>query len=79
MGSLVFFGLFIGAVMASFIFYRCQYKTIIIFTFVVNGLSLMLFTVKNDFTKMCLARFIAGVSQIFITIYVVLYVDAYMS
>ena len=79
LGSLVFFGLFIGTLNASFLLYRVKHKTIIIGTLLLNGVSLYLFTVKSNYYCMCISRFIAGFSQIFITIYVPLYVDAFSS
>ena len=79
LGSLVFFGLFIGTLNASFLMYRLKHKSIIILTLVLNGISLYMFTVQNNYYCMCISRFIAGFSQIFITIYVPLYVDAFAS
>lgn len=77
LGSLVFFGLFVGTLNASFLMHRLKHKTIIIATLILNGISLWLFTVKSNYVCMCISRFIAGFSQIFITIYVPLYFDAF--
>lgn len=79
LGSLVFLGLFMGSINSSYLMYRLKHKTIIIITLVLNGISLYLFTVKSNYYCMCISRFIAGFSQIFITIYVPLYVDAFSS
>lgn len=77
MGSMVFFGLFVGSISASFILYYVQHKTIIWLSLCVNGASLWLFTATSNFGFMCLSRVLTGFSQIFITIYIPIYIDAY--
>ena len=79
LGSLVYFGLFFGSLMASVVYYRLKYKTIIISTLILNGFAQWIFTTQDNYVFMCLARFIAGFSQIFITIYIPLYMDAFMT
>lgn len=78
MGSAVFFGLIIGSMSASFVFKKFSYKSILVSSLVLNGISLLLFTAVPEFNYMCIARLIAGFSQIFITIYLPLFVDAYI-
>lgn len=77
MGSMVFFGLFIGSLTASFIMYILEHKTIIWMSLVLNGLCLWLYTAKANFYFMCLSRVMTGFSQVFITIYVPVFIDAY--
>jgi len=77
LGSLVFFGLVVGSVTASVVLGRFQYKNILITSLLANAISLWLFTAKSSYYYMCLARFITGYSQIFLTIYIPLYIDAY--
>jgi len=77
LGSLVFFGLVIGSGTAGFIFGKVSYKSILCISMIVNGVSLWLFTAKSNYTYMCIARFITGYSQIFLTIYIPLYIDVY--
>ena len=77
LGSLVFFGLVIGSATAGFIFGRISYKYILFISMIINGTSLWLFTAKADYMYMCIARFITGYSQIFLTIYIPLFIDAY--
>lgn len=62
LGSLVFFGLVIGSVTASFVLGRFQYKNILITSMLANAISLWLFTAKSSYYYMCLARFITGYS-----------------
>lgn len=77
MGSMVFFGLFIGSISASFILYVFQHKTIIWMSLCLNGASLWIFTMESNFIYMCISRILTGFSQIFITIYIPIYIDAY--
>ena len=78
MGSLVFMGLVIGSVTASFVFYKISYKLIIIVSLLLNGFALWSFTAFSNYYAMCLARFLAGYSQIYLTIYIPLYIDTYV-
>ena len=77
MGSMVFFGLFIGSLTASFIMYILEHKTIIASSLILNGLCLWAFTVYSNFYIMCASRIITGFSQVFVTIYVPVFIDAY--
>ena len=43
----------------------------------INGTSLWLLTMKSNLYLMCISRLITGFSQIFITIYVPVFLDAY--
>ena len=79
MGSAVFFGLILGSCTASFIFKKFSYKLIIVSSLVLNGLSLGLFAAGSNFNFMLFARVISGFSQIFIIIYLPLYVDMYIT
>ena len=62
LGSAVFGGLMFGSMSAYLIFNNCPYKTIIVMSFVTNGLSLWLFSYFKEYMYMCIARFIAGFS-----------------
>lgn len=77
MGSMVFFGLFLGSITASFIMHIFEHKTIIWLSLCINGASLWLLTMTSNFYLMCFSRLITGFSQIFITIYVPVFLDAY--
>ena len=62
MGSMVFFGLFVGSVTASFIMYILEHKTIIWMSLLLNGTMIWMFTAKSNFYLMCLSRFLTGFS-----------------
>lgn len=77
MGSMVFFGLFVGSLTASFVMYILEHKTIIWMSLVLNGICLWGLTVLSNFYLMCLCRLVTGFSQVFITIYIPVFIDGY--
>lgn len=60
LGSMVFFGLFLGSLSASVFFYRISYKTLIGLSLIVNGFSLGFLTWRTDFLTMCISRLLTG-------------------
>ena len=79
LGSCVFFGLVVGALAASYLFYLMEYKTIIIGSLLINSLSLYMLTAFSDhYALMCLSRFFAGFSQISISLYIPLFIDTFI-
>ena len=79
LGSCVFFGLVIGALAASYLFYLIEYKTIIVGSLLINSVSLYMLTAYSDhYALMCLSRFFAGFSQISISLYIPLFIDAFI-
>ena len=79
LGSLVFFGLVLGSFCASYLFYVLQYKHIIVGSLVINSLSLKMLTSYSDhYAFMCLSRLFSGFAQIFIALYIPLYIDAFI-
>ena len=77
LGSLVFVGLAIGALSASFIFGKIRYKYLLALGFIGNGAGLYLFATSTLQYLLMLARFLSGFCQIYYTIYWQLYVDTY--
>ena len=77
LGSLVFLGLVMGSVCATFMLNLFTFKTILMFSFLGNGIGLLLFTATREFYLMGLARFMSGFFQIFLTIYIPLYADQF--
>ena len=77
LGSLVFVGLLFGSVCATFVLNRLAYKVVLGASFFGNGASLLLFSMTRSFAVMCVARFLSGFFQIFLTIYIPLYVDTF--
>jgi MFS family permease len=79
LGSLVFLGLVTGSLCAAYVMATFKFKTILSVSFLGNGVGLLLFIAKDSFYSMCLSRFISGFFQIFMTIYIPLYVDCFGS
>lgn len=77
LGSLVFVGLLFGSLCATFVLNRLAYKVVLGASFFGNGASLLLFSMTRSFPVMCGARFLSGFFQIFLTIYIPLYVDTF--
>lgn len=77
LGSLVFVGLLFGSLCATVVLNRLAYKVVLGASFFGNGASLLLFSTTRSFAVMCVARFLSGFFQIFLTIYIPLYVDTF--
>ena len=73
----MFVGLLFGSLCATFVLDRFAYKTVIGVSFLGNGLSLLLFAITRSFAVMCGTRCLSGFFQIFLTIYIPLYVDTF--
>ena len=76
-GSLVFFGLAVGSVCATLIVSFFTWKQLLGISFLGNCMGLFLFALSSDYSILCFARFFSGFNQIFLTIYLPLYVDTY--
>lgn len=77
LGSMVFLGIVSGSLTAPMVFSRASYKFILFVAFIVNGVGLLGFIMTNNFLLICLSRLISGFSQIFLTIYIPIYVDCF--
>lgn len=76
-GSLVFLGLGIGSFLCSMIIGRISYRSLIVFAFIGNGLGLLLFAIMVNYISLCAARFISGLCQCLIFVYLPLFVDTH--
>jgi predicted MFS family arabinose efflux permease len=76
-GSLVFAGLSCGSLFASFIVGKIEWKNILCVSMVGNGVGLFIYSLSSEYHMMCFARFLSGFNQIFIIIYIPLYIDAF--
>ena len=77
LGSILFMGLLVGSVIASFIMGKISYKALLAFSNLGNGVALIMFSVSKTYWVQGLARFISGVNQSVLTIYFPLYVDTF--
>ena len=79
LGSMVFFGILIGSMSGAFVFQKVSFKTIIMLSLLVNGISLYLFTIFTPFYLMGLMRYTSGFAQVFLIIYKPVFVDTFAS
>lgn len=79
LGSMVFLGLVCGSICGAVVLGRLKFKTVLVISFLGNGLGLLLFTVPSNIYVMGFARFLSGFAQIFLTIYIPLYCDCFGS
>ena len=62
---------------ASVVFNKIPYKSLLIYSYIGNGLSLVLFSYSHEYYVQCIARFACGFFQTFHTVYMPLYVDTF--
>ena len=79
LGSIVFIGLTIGSIAATYLFqnYNTKYTLMTIMT--LNGLSQAIFTMTKHYLLLCLSRFLTGFFQVFVSIYYVVWADMFGS
>ena len=76
-GSLFFFGEVAASVVSALIVGKISWKIIIQISFIGNGTGLFLYALNSNFYILAFARFLSGFNQIFMLIYLPLYVDAF--
>ena len=77
LGSLVFFGIVVGSLIAAFIMDKIPIKIVLTISMIGNAIGMLLFVYYRLFYFVCFARFLSGVCQIVLCIYGPLFVDAY--
>mmetsp|Transcript_31416 Transcript_31416/g.39001 ORF Transcript_31416/g.39001 Transcript_31416/m.39001 type:complete len:148 (+) Transcript_31416:257-700(+) len=77
LGSIVFFGLTLGSLSASFVYQRFSAKAVLLTVLIANAISLLLFTAGKAFALLFLSRFLTGFFQVFISIYYPVWADCY--
>jgi len=90
LGSIVFLGLtlgkfiliktrpIIGSLVATPIFCYLKAKHILAFSYLLNGVSLVLFTLTSDFFLLSLSRFLVGFCQVSTMIHITFQKDLYL-
>ena len=76
-GALVFAGVSCGSVFATIIVGKVDWKTILCTSMILNGLGLFIYSISSDYVTLCFARWLSGFNQIFIIIYIPLFIDAF--
>ena len=77
LGSMVFLGLVCGSICGTIVLGKFKFKTVLVLSFLGNGIGLILFTLGSNIYVMGFARFLSGFAQIFLTIYIPLYCDCF--
>lgn len=77
MGSLVFFGLCFGSVFATVVMNMFSFKNLLGISFLGNGVGLVGFCMFRDFGILSFTRFMCGFFQIFLVIYLPLFIDTF--
>jgi predicted MFS family arabinose efflux permease len=78
-GSLVFLGLASGSLCVSMLVGIINWKTLLMCSFVGNGVGLFLYSASSDYFILCFARWLSGFNQAFLVVYMPLYIDAFTS
>jgi fucose permease len=60
LGSLVFLGVTVGSIIATFILEKLSYKSIISISVFFNGCGLIMFASSTNYNFQCFARFMSG-------------------
>ena len=80
LGSIVFVGLIFGSIAASGLFSQGDWiKPTLILALTLNAISLYAFTLSNSFYLMVFVRGAIGFFQVFVCIYMPVWVDTYGS
>lgn len=77
LGSIVFFGLVLGSLAATFVFNTINTKVILISVMILNALSQFAFTTTKEYYYLMGSRFLTGFFQVFISIYWPVWTDAF--
>ena len=77
LGSVVFFGLTIGSVAATFLYATVNTKHVLIAVMFLNGCSLLMFVMTNQYILLLLSRFLTGFFQVFVSIYFPVWSDMF--
>ena len=75
---MVFFGVVLGSIFASSLFYHMPHKTMLWVSYIILGLSLYMLVYFKNFWLMSISRIIAGMAETIIVLYFPLYIDTFM-
>ena len=77
LGSIVFLGLAIGSIAASYIFENCNSKRVLITILIANIAFISLFALSKIYSLLMISRFAMGSVQVFVSIYYPVWVEAF--
>lgn len=76
-GSLIYFGLACGGIVSANIVGKVSWKVILLVSLVGNGVGLLLYATYSSYGILTFGRWLSGFNQVFLLIYIPLYVDAF--
>ena len=76
-GALVYFGVAVGALILIFIIHIINRKYMIIFSLLANAVLILSFTAFNNVIYLCFNRFVTGIFQAMISIYIPIWIDQF--
>lgn len=77
LGSIVFIGLTLGAISASFLYQHFTSRCLLLIALCANAFSLFLFTVQKTYIILVVSRFLTGFFQVFVSIFYPVWADRY--
>lgn len=76
-GSLIFFGLGCGGVFSANIVGKVSWKMILLVSLLGNGIGLFIYATYSSYGILGFGRWLSGFNQVFLLIYIPLYIDAF--
>jgi len=77
LGSIVFFGLVLGSLAATFVYNTFNTRLVLVVVMVLNATSQLCFTMTKQYHYLITSRFLTGFFQVFISIYWPVWTDAF--
>lgn len=79
LGSVVFIGLTLGSISASFMYEKFNSKNVLLAVLLANAVSMSIFTTSANFVVLMTSRFFTGFFQVFVSIYYPVWADSFGS
>ena len=77
LGSVVFIGLTLGSIAASFTYQKFNSKTVLFCVLLANSVSMFVFTLSTKYYILVASRFWTGFFQVFVSIYYPVWADSF--
>ena len=77
LGSVVFIGLTLGSICASFTYQKFNSKHVLVAVLMANAVSMACFTISSNYAILVTSRFFTGFFQVFVSIYYPVWADSY--
>ena len=77
LGSVVFIGLTLGSISASFTYQKFNSKHVLVAVLLANAISMACFTLSKHYAILVTSRFFTGFFQVFVSIYYPVWADSF--